>query len=51
MSKSEHPISLRVNDEDIAMIEYLKKRLGVGLSGVIRQALRKLYRAEKRQEQ
>ena len=48
MGKVEHPLSLRVNDEDIEMIAYLKQRLGIGSSSVLRLALRRLFQAEKK---
>ena len=51
MADVEHPVSLRLTDEDKTMLDYLKERLGMRTAQVIRHALRKLYQAEKKQEQ
>lgn len=48
MEKKDNPLSIRVNDEDLAIIEYLKKKLGMGVTAVIRLALRRLRDQEKR---
>ena len=50
MGDSLNPTSLRFNDQDKEMIDYLKERLGMGATQVIRHALRRLYQAEKKIE-
>jgi hypothetical protein len=44
------PFSFRANDEDMEILVYLKKKLGVGLSQIVKMAIRKLYEQEKRRE-
>jgi hypothetical protein len=48
MNRTQHPHSIRLNEEDDGMLEYLMKRLGMKPSQVFRLALRRLYQAEKR---
>jgi hypothetical protein len=48
MKRGDHAMSIRVNDEDVEIIEYLKQKLGMGVTAVIRLALRRLRDHEKR---
>jgi hypothetical protein len=50
MERKDYPLSFRVNDADLAIIDYLKTRLGLGKSQVIKLALRRLMQWEKRRE-
>ncbi|SEB98251.1 hypothetical protein SAMN05443244_2344 [Terriglobus roseus] len=45
-----HPHSFRLSDEDQEMLAYLRERLGMKSSPVLRLALRRLYQAEKKQD-
>ena len=45
-----HPHSFRLSDEDQEMLAYLRERLGMKSSPVLRLALRRLYQAEKKLE-
>jgi hypothetical protein len=46
--KPEQPYSLRINEEDRAILDYLQGRLGLKTAQVIRLALRRLQEQEKR---
>jgi hypothetical protein len=42
-----NPHSLRLSNDDEAMLTYLRARLGLKYSAIFRLALRKLYQQEK----
>jgi hypothetical protein len=50
MKRQDHAMSLRINDEDKEILGYLKERLGMGPTQVIRLALRRLFQSEKKLE-
>ena len=50
MPANDHPLSIRVNDEDKDRLDYLKQRLGMKPTAIIRLALRRLYDFEKKLE-
>jgi hypothetical protein len=48
MKSKDYPMSIRVNDEDLGIIAFLKEKLGLSATAVIRLALRRLRDSEKR---
>jgi hypothetical protein len=50
MDKREPPLSFRPNAQDSTILAYLKDKLGVGFSQIVKMAIRKLYEQEKRRE-
>lgn len=48
MEKTQYPHSIRLNDEDQGMLDYLMTRLGMKNSQIFRLALRRLYQTEKK---
>jgi hypothetical protein len=50
MEKRENPICFRPTEDDLGIIDYLKKRLGASVSDIIKIALRRLRDEEKRRE-
>jgi hypothetical protein len=50
MVKQESPLSFRPSAQDSAILAYLKDKLGLGFSQIVKMAIRKLYEQEKRRE-
>jgi hypothetical protein len=46
MEATKFAFALRMNEEDAKMLEFLKSRLGMGTSQILRHAVRRLYQAE-----
>lgn len=49
-SKQDSPFSMRVNAEDIEVLDYLQERLGLKRPQVFKLAIRRLQEQEKRAE-
>lgn len=50
MKKQASPLGFRPSPQDMAILAYLKKRLGFGFSQIVKLAIRRLHEQEKHLE-